>query len=152
MHQWIIYSVLTAFLISFEYITVKKAALRIPGLDMTTFSWQARLFSALTLTLILLWKIQRDTSQEDIIKEGSWKYAALTGVFMTLSVLAFYYALAAASNPGYPSAIKELSLVITLVMSAYFLGQPLKELHQMVWVGVALILGGACLIAKFSCR
>ena len=144
---------MTAVLISIEYVLVKQAKQGIPNLEITAFSWQARLFSVISLTLILLYNIYVNGSfekDEEIFQSGSWGYAAVVGVLMSLSILAFYYALMAASNPGYPSAIKELSLVITLILAAWVLDQPLLKLNKMVWAGVGLILGGAYLVAKFA--
>lgn len=144
---------MTAVLISIEYVAVKKANLEIPGLDMTVFSWQARFISAVSLTAILFWTLYQSgklKSGEEIFQSGSWGYAAVAGVLTSLSILTFYYALMCASNPGYPSAVKELSLVITLILAAWVLDKPLTRLDKRVWCGVGLILGGACLVAKYG--
>ena len=145
---------MTAVLISIEYVFVKKANIEIPGLDMTAFSWQARMLSVVFLTAILLWNMYKSGSlckkSGEVFQQGTWGYAAIAGAMMTLSILTFYYALTCASNPGYPSAIKELSLVITLVLAAWMLDKPLLDLDKRVWCGVGLILGGAFLVAKFA--
>ena len=145
---------MTAVLVSIEYVFVKKANLEIPGLDMTAFSWQARMMSVIFLTAILLWNMYKsgrfNDTHGEVFQKGTWGYAAIAGAMMSLSILTFYYALMCASNPGYPSAIKELSLVITLILAAWILDKPLLNLDKRVWGGVGLILGGAFLVAKFA--
>lgn len=168
MTGWIGYSLATAGLISIEYILVKLVCNKVPGMDMTTFVWQARVVSATLLTMAVLWKLNNSKKDEDddrsfrssidspskdpleSISMTTWLYAFGVGLVSSLSILAFYLALQMTANPGYPTAVKEVSLILTFLLGAVFLGHNLRDVHRNVWIGLGLLGIGVFMIAKYG--
>lgn len=151
MKSWITYSLITALLISIEFVLVKYYT-NSEKPDITIFSCQARITSALFLILLSLIQYYRNriTINESTNSTKTWIYAALVGIVSSGSLVFFYLALNEASNPGYPSAVRELSIVLVFIFSAFFLGADLKSVDKRVYLGVFFILFGAALSALYG--
>lgn len=124
---------------------------------------------ALVLSLVILYKLYGDKKTKGpmersfgseldkkepetlgIINLETWLYALAVGAISSAAIVLFYRALQLTDNPGYPTAVKEVSLVLTFLLGAIFLGQSLKEVHRNVYIGLALLLVGVGMIAKWG--
>lgn len=151
MNSWITYSIITALLIAVEFILVKRYSMEEKP-DITIFSCQARIASVLILIAAAL--VMYYTGRLEVKKSSnstkSWIYAFLVGLVSSGSLVFFYLALDQSDNPGYPSAVRELSIVLIFVLSAIFLGKDLKSVDKRVYLGVFFILLGAILSALYG--
>lgn len=150
--SWITLSLATAVLISIEFTAVKKLNLILTDMDVNTFTWQCRVCSFVFLSLLLFyWNQKNGEKISKSLNKTSWKYAAIVGLLTSASIVTFYSALKLADNPGYPTAVKEISLVLTFFLGAWIMKTKLSSYDMKVWLGLALILFGVFLMARYSC-
>jgi uncharacterized membrane protein len=150
--SWVTLSIATAILISVEFTAVKKLNLLITDMDVNTFTWQCRLWSLAFLSMLMLyWNRKNEKKVSKSLNYTSWKYAAIVGLLTSASIVTFYSALKLADNPGYPTAVKEISLVLTFFLGAWIMKTKLSSYDIKVWLGLGLILFGVFLMAKYSC-
>ncbi|MDB6139090.1 MAG: ubiA [Verrucomicrobiaceae bacterium] len=138
MPSWVIYAVLSAVFAGLTSVVAKSGMKEISadlGLAVRT-----SVVLALVLVNVFLWKGVRDLS---VITPRSWLFLVISGAATTLSWVCYYRAMK--DGPvSYVATIDKGSILVTLLLSFAFLGEPLTA---KLLLGAALVTSGLVILA-----
>lgn len=138
MESWVLWALLAAV---FAALTAIFGKIGVTGIsaDYATFIRVVVILAALVLILTGTGQWQ-DTGS---IPVRSWVFLVLSGLATGASWLSYYRALQL-GDAARVAPLDKLSVVLVAVLGALFLGERLSAVN---WTGVALIAGGAVLVA-----
>lgn len=138
MESWVLWALLAAV---FAALTAIFGKIGVTGVsaDYATFIRVVVILAVLVLILTVTGQWQ-DTGS---IPARSWLFLVLSGLATGASWLSYYRALQL-GDAARVAPLDKLSVVLVAVLGALFLGERLSAVN---WTGVALIAGGAVLVA-----
>lgn len=138
MNAWPFWALLSA---SFAALTAIFAKIGVSNInsDMATFIRTIVILIAAGLILLLL----REWQPLSTISNKTWLFLVLSGLATGASWLCYFRALKI-GEAARVAPIDKLSVVFVAIFSVLFLGEKLNAPN---WLGVALIAGGAILVA-----
>lgn len=138
MESWVLWALLAA---AFAALTAIFGKIGVTGVsaDYATFIRVVVILAALALILTVTGQWQ-DTGS---IPARSWLFLVLSGLATGASWLAYYRALQL-GDAARVAPLDKLSVVLVAILGALFLGERLSAVN---WAGVAMIAGGAVLVA-----
>ena len=138
MESWVLWALLAAV---FAALTAIFGKIGVTGIsaDYATFIRVVVILLALALILTVTGQWQ-DTGS---IPARSWLFLVLSGLATGASWLSYYRALQL-GDAARVAPLDKLSVVLVAVLGTLFLGEKLSAVN---WTGVAMIAGGAVLVA-----
>lgn len=138
MESWVLWALLAAV---FAALTAIFGKIGVAGIsaDYATFVRVVVILVVLALILTLTGQWQ-DTGS---IPARSWVFLILSGLATGASWLSYYRALQL-GDAARVAPLDKLSVVLVAILGALFLGEKLSAVN---WTGVAMIAGGAVLVA-----
>lgn len=138
MEGWIFWALLAAV---FAALTAIFGKIGVTGVsaDYATFIRVVVILAALALLLTLTGQWQHSRT----VPARSWLFLVLSGLATGASWLCYYRALQL-GDAARVAPLDKLSVVLVAIFGASFLGEKLSAVN---WAGVALIAGGAVLVA-----
>lgn len=135
--NWLAWSLLSA---GFAGLTAVLAKIGVEKVD-------SNLATAIRTTVIVLvsWLVASLFDRQSIASVGvrTWLFLTLSGLTTAASWLCYFRALQL-GTASRVAPIDKLSVVVAMLLAVLFLGETLSWVH---WVGGALIVGGAVLLA-----
>ena len=138
MESWVLWALLAAV---FAALTAIFGKIGVTGVsaDYATFIRVVVILAALALILTVTGQWQ-DTGS---IPARSWLFLVLSGLATGASWLSYYRALQL-GDAARVAPLDKLSVVLVAILGTLFLGEKLSASN---WTGVAMIAGGAVLVA-----
>ncbi len=138
MPAWVFYAVLSAVFAGLTAV-VAKSGMKDISADLG-LAIRTAVVLALVTTNLFVWKGVRDIS---VITPRSWLLLIASGLATTLSWICYYRAMK--EGPvSYVATIDKGSILITLLLSFAFLGEPLTP---KLLLGVGLVASGLIVLA-----
>ncbi len=138
MEGWVFWALLAAVFAALTAIFGKVGVAGVSA-DYATFIRVVVILAALALILTVTGQWQATGS----IPRRSWLFLVLSGLATGASWLCYYRALQL-GDAARVAPLDKLSVVLVAIFGASFLGERLSAVN---WAGVALIAGGAVLVA-----